>query len=112
MRVVEFTVWARGINAFRKTECPNCGVPLRPSRRTYLVFAMLLVLVVPFVVALDQGLAALGVDEKKRRLIFACTIIPCFLAICFWEWRTGSYRFQKGLDSGARPGRAPDRPRD
>lgn len=94
-RVIDFNVWGQGISAFRKVDCPICGVPLRPSRRICVVFVVLLVLLVPIVVGVVMTLEALGVQEPTGRVIFGCLMIPLVLAVSYWEWRTGFYALRE-----------------
>jgi hypothetical protein len=95
-RAIDFTVWGRGINAFRKVDCPNCGARLRASRRTFVVFVLLLVLLVPFAVGVATALDALGVPEATGEVMFGCLVIPSVIAVAYWEWKTGFYALREG----------------
>ena len=101
--VIDFIVWGQGINAFRKVDCPSCGVPLRTSRRTCVVFVVLMVLLVPIVVGIATTLEALGVQETTGQVIFGCLMVPLVLAVSYWEWRTGFYALREGRKDRAEP---------
>jgi hypothetical protein len=94
-RVIDFLAWGQGINAFKKVDCPSCGAPLRTSRRTFVMVAVLATLLVPLIVGVAETTKTLGVPEATGRVIFGCLMIPLVLAVSYWEWRTGRYELRQ-----------------
>lgn len=94
-RAVDFAVWAKGVNAFRKIVCPHCGTSLRTSKRSRTYFAASLILVSTFALGVEAALTALGVVEQTKRLILICLVIPLAVGCAHWHWKTGYYAAAK-----------------
>jgi hypothetical protein len=90
-RVIDFAVWGTGINAFRKLDCPACGAKLRPSRRTFLWFVVLLISSIPLAIGMTIVLEKLGLSEPTSRLVFGLLVIPLAGVAAYWVWKTGYY---------------------
>jgi hypothetical protein len=90
-RVIDFAVWGRGINAFRKVECPSCGAKLRSSRRTIVLSLFLLLACIPLAIGLVMAGEMVGVPEPIAPLIFGSIVIPLAIAAAYWVWTAGFY---------------------
>lgn len=90
-RVIDFVVWGHGINAFRKLDCPSCGVKLRPSRRTIVLFFVMLISLIPLVIGVATAFEMLGLVEPYARIAFGLVMIPIAIAMAYFVWKTGYY---------------------
>jgi hypothetical protein len=107
-RVIDFLVWSQGNNAFRKLDCPHCEAHLRVSRRTTVVFMLLLGLTLPLAIVVAESMNALGVPEPTARVFFGCLIIPLAGVGAYFAWRTGFY----AIRDNAQPKTAGEHPND
>lgn len=105
-RVIGFLLWSQGIHSFCKLDCPHCGANLRVSRRTVIVFVLLLLLLAPLVVGIAKVTDALGVPESTARVIFGAVMIPLVGVAAYLGWRTGSYAIRENVPHQASSDRA------
>jgi hypothetical protein len=90
-RVLDFAVWGQGINAFRKLDCQACGAKLRPSRRTVVLFIVLMISTVPIAIGVAILLEMVGLAEPVARMAFGVVIIPLAVMAAYYVWKTGYY---------------------
>lgn len=111
-RVLSFGAWCQGVSAFRHLDCPHCRAPLRPNRRTWIVFAAVIVLLSSLALAVATGLAAHGVSPLARKLLIGGIVIPLVMGIGYWEWHVGSYKLRSEEKRCAEPDAPADGGRD